>query len=114
MPLMEINTDHLNSTSRDEAARLALQALHSIQNDRPHLQVFAVALLFCALCKRLGLSPYDMHSKALRMLEPSPYHKMANVQVETLSDFAGYRLADNPIRPTSMPDLLPPSTKQGS
>lgn len=94
--MSRIDQDVLNSASRDEAARVTFLALHGIQKEKPHAQVWAAALLFSALCHKLQLSPGEMHSKALRMLADEPFHKKANDQLEALKDFAGMRLATQP------------------
>lgn len=90
----KIDEDQLNSTSRDEAARVAFLALNAIQEERPHKQVVAVALLFAAYCERLNLSAREMHDKAERVLRSEDFHHKANCQIEALRDFAGIRLTN--------------------
>lgn len=90
----KIDMDQLNSTSRDEAAFVAFAALNAIQEDRPHKQVFAVALLFAAFCERLNLSPREMHTKAEMMLREEDFHHKANSQLQALREFAGIRLSN--------------------
>lgn len=92
MPLIELNADLINSASRDETARLAFAALTPIQEQKPHLQVFAVALLFSALCHRLSLDPQEMHHKAMRMMRDEDFHHKANVQLDAIREFAGIHL----------------------
>ena len=96
MSLIELNADALNSASRDDIARLAFGALTPIQEQQPHLQVFAVALLFAAYCNRLSLDPQEMHHKAMRMMRDQEFHHKANVQLDAMRDFAGIHLTKPP------------------
>jgi hypothetical protein len=90
----KIDMDQLYSTSRDKAAFVVFSALDAIQEQRSHVQVVAVSLLFCAFCERLGLSARDMHSMAERILREEDFHHKANSQLQALREFAGLRLSD--------------------
>lgn len=91
--VVPFSKDRLSLVARDRVARAAFAALHPNQDESAEVQVGAAALLFAAWVHRLGLDPYDLYQMANKMLRPEEFHTKANLQLETIRDFAGIRLA---------------------
>lgn len=91
-----INHDRISMASRNKVSEVAYRALDAIQNEQPEIQVFAATVLFAAICQRLMVSPSDLHSKALRMLNPEPFDRSGNERYRALVDYAGGVLIDQP------------------
>ncbi len=85
--------DRLKLVSRDRCAKTAMAVLHKIQQDPTEEQVAAVAMLFAVWCIRLGQDPHDLYLQGVKMVKPEQFHRKGNIQLETLRDFAGIRLA---------------------
>jgi hypothetical protein len=91
--VIPFSRDRLKLVSRDLSAEGAMAMLDRVQTHRPEVQVAAVAVLFAAWCRRLGLDPHDLWLQGTRMMRPEPGHQKANIHLEVLRDFAGIRLA---------------------
>lgn len=82
---------------RLDAADSAHRVLDVLQKRPPEEIVLGTAVLFAALCKRLRLSPSDIHNAGMRVLEAEPFHKRANDSLQSLQDFAGLRIAGEDV-----------------
>lgn len=91
--VIPFSRDRLSLVSRDAAAEAAFRALTKNQEQRPEVQVAAVAVLFAAWCSRLGIDPHDLWGIGRRMVTPEEFHRKGNIHMETIRDFAGIRLA---------------------
>lgn len=93
-PSAPLNRDKLFMMPRDEAARLAFEALHPLQNLKPEEMMAGLAVLFATVCQRVGQPADEMHALGLKVLEaPAEHHYKTNSMLQTLKDFAGLRVA---------------------
>lgn len=83
-------------TKRNTAADVAHEALFPIQSRPPHEMVAGVAVLFSAICNRVGLDPQDVHGLGMRMLRDEDFHTKTNASLQSLRDFAGIHIAGDP------------------
>lgn len=80
--------DHMHLITRDRAAVVTHEALAEINALRPEEQAVAAALLFAVLTTRFGLDPEEHFHLGLKLLEPQPFHKKGNSQMEALEAYA--------------------------
>lgn len=85
--------DRLFLVPRDEVAKGAMALLDKNQQEAPEIQMASVAMLFAAWCRRLRVSPHEMHELGLKLVAPQDFHHKGNIQAEVLRDFAGIRMA---------------------
>lgn len=87
-----LQRDSLFAIPRLKAAEAAFEALHPVQNLRPEPMVAGVAVLFAALCHRVGLEPQEVHSLGLKILYADDPFSRTNDILQSLRDFAGIRI----------------------
>lgn len=88
-----LDKDKLSMVPRETAARLALLALHQMQDEFPEEVILGVSTLFAAFTLRCGLDPQDLHHKGLRVLQaPEEGDRPTDATIQVLRDFAGARL----------------------
>jgi len=89
-----LDTDRLSMVPREEAIRLAYEALFPVQNeDPPEPMVAAIAVLFAVVCQKLGLAPEQIPHMGVRMLRDQANHDKCNKARQSLADFATIRIA---------------------
>lgn len=93
---MKLDRDKLFMIPREKAAEGAHLALNPIQALAPHEQLAASAVLFFVLANRNGISGEELYHLGRKLIERQPHHKIANVQIEALQDFAGF------VHPTTL------------
>lgn len=81
---------------RQSAADSAILALDAVQRLEPEAQMLGVAVLFAAMCHRVGVNPSDMHTMGSRVLRYEPLHRRANDSIQALQDYAGLRIKGDP------------------
>jgi len=87
-----LDRDALMLVNRDVAAACAHEALFPIQSMQPHEIVAGAAVLFAAICSRVGLDPEEVHGIGLRILREEDFHQKTNASLQSLRDFAGLRI----------------------
>lgn len=87
-----LDRDKLFTIPRATAAEVAHEALFPVQNRQPHEMVAGAAVLFAAICNRVGIDPHDAHSFAMRLLKPEEFDKRTNDSLQSLRDFAGIHI----------------------
>lgn len=92
-----LDKDKLAMFPRDDAVTNAHLALRPLNALAPEAMVAGIAVLFAAVCSRVGLDPQDMHTMALRMLKHEQHHDKANMSLQSLRDFAGMRIAGKEV-----------------
>lgn len=91
-PNKPFSRDRLKLVSRDKAAYAAFAALDRLQQEEPEVAMAAASILFAAWCDRTNSDPHDMHEQGEKMLRAEAFHRKANIQLETIRDFAGIRI----------------------
>jgi hypothetical protein len=84
-----INRDRLLMIPRDQAAVAAHALLHPVQGLTPEQQVAGAAVLFAAICARIGEDPQALYQLGNRILRDENFHVKGNVQMQVLRDYAG-------------------------
>lgn len=85
--------DALSMLARETAADAAHEALFPLQHRPPAEIVAGAAVLFAAICHRVGLDPQETHAVGMKMLRDQDHHRGANNSLQSLRDFAGIRIA---------------------
>ncbi|MBO6814580.1 MAG: hypothetical protein JJ891_06955 [Rhizobiaceae bacterium] len=88
-----IDRDKLNLVSRDRVAAGAHAVLDPIQGYTPEQLIASVAVAFAVVAERSGVKPSELYQMGKRMLhDEDRYHMKANVQMESLRDFAAQEI----------------------
>lgn len=88
--MAKLNRDRLFMITREKAATAAFALLDRIQDLSPEEQVAGMSVLFFAVCQRNGITGAEAHDLGEKLLRPQKFHRVANIQLETIQDFAGY------------------------
>lgn len=92
-----LDRDRLGMFPRDEAVRLAHEALFPINKGDPEAMVAGIGVLFAAVCSRVGLDPQEVHQQSMRRLRDQQHHDKSNKSLQSLRDFAGLRIAGQDV-----------------
>lgn len=88
-----LDKDKVAMVPRQEAARVAMAALSSLQDERPETIVLGAAVLFAAMCSRCGVDARDVHEMAKRVINSPMFgDRSTDATLEVLRDFAGARV----------------------
>lgn len=98
-PLRKLDRDKLSMVTREDAAEAAYEALFPIQDRPPEALVAGIALLFHAVCTKVGLDPEDLYRQGGKMLRDQEGSLKTNNALQSLRDWASIRLLgrDTPI-----------------
>lgn len=77
---------------RNKVSDVCFRMLDRVQNEQPEIQVFAVATLYAAMAKRLGVDAGDLFAKATKMLDPEPFDTSGNERFHALVAYARQEL----------------------
>lgn len=92
-----LDKDRLHQFPRDDAVSMAHRCLRPINSFDPEEMVAGVAVLFAAVCNRVGLDPQDVHHMGMRMMREQQHHDKSNKLLQSLRDFAGLRIAGQDV-----------------
>jgi len=84
----------LTMVKREEAAKLALLCLNPIEGRPTHDLIVGTGVMLAALCTKYGLNERDILQYAYRILNPEPFDKKANQNLEGLLDWVGLERAE--------------------
>lgn len=84
--------DDLNAVSRNDVARVAFKGIDIIERELPEHQVHGTAVMFLAICERIGTNPRTALERAERILAARHqlYDRNANMHFAALSDFVDH------------------------
>lgn len=85
--------DRFMMLPRQLGAEAAYEVLHPIQSLSPEQMVMGVAILFAAVCSRIGLEPHEAYCTGLKVLHADDPMSRTNATLQSLRDFAGLRIA---------------------
>lgn len=84
--------DRLNSVNRNEVARVAFKGIDMIEGEKTEAQVHGAALMFLAVCARIGVEPRGCLERAERILNSrfDAYDHKANTHFSALASYVDH------------------------
>ena len=92
-----LDRDALHMVSRDRTVKNAHATLRPLNALSPEDMVGAIAVVFAAVCSRVGLDPEDAHRLGAKLLKDQQHHDKTNKALQSMRDFAGLRIAGQEV-----------------
>lgn len=93
-----LDRDKLLMIPRDRVASVAHALLSGANHEPPAELTAGIAVLFYAMAERNGTDPEELYHLGRKLItDPSAYHHKSNAQMESLRDFFGLRVRNEPV-----------------
>lgn len=92
-----ISQDKLMMMPRYTAVRRAHEIISGLQGRDAEEHLGGIAVAFAAMAERYSLGPEELHAYGMRILrEPTTYNRDGSALVDSLRDYAGLKVRNDP------------------